>query len=76
MNITQKYEAFIESHLINTVDHVNKLTEDYRSQIEEMKKSEGRVRFDVDVVKESTKELKLATLELKEENKFLKEEVR
>lgn len=72
LNITEKYEAFIESHLINTVDHVNKVTEEYKNQIQEIKKSEGRVSYNVDVLKESTKELKLVTLELKEENRQMK----
>lgn len=33
MSMGEKYEEFIESNIIKTIDHVNKLTQHYHTQI-------------------------------------------
>lgn len=51
LQMGEKYEEFIESHVIDSIDHVNKMTQEYHEKIEELKKQQVNIWHNVQKIK-------------------------
>lgn len=50
MAIGEKYEEFIESNIIKSIEHVNKLAQHYHEEIEQFKNSHSQIKEKVDEI--------------------------
>lgn len=60
--IGEKYEEFIESNIIKSIEHVNRLAQHYHEEIEQFKNSHSQIKERVDEISVSLEKSKSSTI--------------